>query len=87
MMNLMNLLEFHASLGHLALNFIIISRLGDKKRYYISKCNTQSGFHTHQKNDSKCSVHFFFEIQVHLEVLHFNVTQDMFLIPEPSDAL
>ena len=86
MMNLMNLLEFHAGLGHLALNFIIISRLGDKKRYYISKCNTQSGFHTHQKIDSKCSVHFFLKFKFISKSCTY-VTQDMSLIPEPSDAL
>ena len=44
MMNLMNLLEFHAGLGHLALNFIIISRLGDKKGITYRSATLSPGF-------------------------------------------
>ena len=86
MMNLMNLLEFHAGLGHLALNFIIISRLGDTKGITYRSATLSPGF-THINELIQSAVFICFEIQVHLEVLHFYVTQDMSLIPEPSDAL
>ena len=86
MMNLMNLLEFHAGLGHLALNFIIISRLGDTKGITYRSATLSPGF-THIKELIQSAVFICFEIQVHLEVLHFNVTPDMSLISEPSDAL
>ena len=86
MMNLMNLLEFHAGLGHLALNFIIISRLGDTKGITYRSATLSPGF-THINELIQSAVFICYEIQVHLEVLHFKVTQDMSLIPEPSDAL
>ena len=86
MMNLMNLLEFHAGLGNLALNFIIISRLGDTKGITYRSATLSPGC-THILDLIQSAIFQFFEIQVHLEVLHFNVTPDMSLIPEPSDAL
>lgn len=68
------------------MNFIIISRLEDTKGITYRSATLSPGF-THINELIQSAVFICFEIQVHLEVLHFNVTQDMSLIPEPSDAL